>query len=74
MTPAEKKARELIATRTTEEIIDQFELTELIDDEDISTVRGWYMDELAKRNPAAFDAWIEAFTDSPRQFFEGVTG
>lgn len=30
-----------------------------MNDENIPTVRGWIMDEIEKRNPAAFDAWLE---------------
>ena len=69
MTKAESKARNLIANLTTEKLIEQFELTELVSDENISTVRGWLMDELEKRNPEAFDKWIEAYTESPREFY-----
>ena len=69
MTKAENKARNLIANLTTEKLIEQFELTELVSDENISTVRGWLMDELEKRNTEAFDKWIEAYTESPREFY-----
>lgn len=29
------------------------------------------MDELEKRDSVAFDKWIDAYTDSPREFFLG---
>lgn len=69
MTKAEAKAREMIKTRSIETLVTDFELTDLIADENICIVRGWIMDELEARDPKAFDAWIEAFEDSPRRFF-----
>ena len=66
---SEEIARRAVASLTTEEIVKQFELTELSNAPEISIVRGWYMDELEKRNPAAFDKWIDAYTESPREFF-----
>lgn len=69
MSKAEQKARKMIEGLSLEKIIEQFEMTELIDTEEISIVRGWYMDELEKRNPEAFDKWIDAYTESPREFY-----
>ena len=69
MSASEKIARKAVASLSTEEIVKQFELTELLNAPETSIVRGWYIDELEKRNPAAFDAWIEAYTESPREFF-----
>lgn len=71
MTNAELKARKLISERTTEQLVSDFELTDRINDVNISTVRGWIMDELEKRDSVAFDKWIDAYTDSPREFFLG---
>ena len=48
MTTAELKARKLISERTTEQLVSDFELTDKINDVNISTVRGWIMDELEK--------------------------
>lgn len=69
MSRSEEIARAAVASLTTEEIIKQFELTELANAPEISIVRGWYMDELEKRNPEAFDKWLDAYTESPREFF-----
>ena len=69
MTQAEIKARKKVAALTTKNIIFQFELTENMNDVNIPTVRGWLMDELEKRNPEAFDAWMESDEESPRKFF-----
>lgn len=71
MTAAEKKARQQIAGLTTEQVIEQFELTEKIAfTVEVATVRGWLMDALATRNPEAFENWIEyGYEDSPREYF-----
>ena len=71
MTDAEIKARKLISGRTTEQLVSDFELTDKINDVNVSTVRSWIMDELEKRDSVAFDKWIDAYTDSPRDFFLG---
>lgn len=73
MTPAEKKARDLLASRTTKDLVEQFELTSKIKtngyNAEIPTVRGWIMDELEKRDADAFDKWIDSDCDSPRSFY-----
>lgn len=69
MTKHEVKARNHIVSKSTNGLILLFEMTEVMDDPHIPTVRGWLMDELERRNPAAFDAWIESMEDSPRAFF-----
>jgi len=56
---AEKNAREKISKLTLNELLTQWELTSVINDENIPTVRGWLMDELEKRNPDAFDKWLD---------------
>lgn len=72
MTKAEIKARAIIAAQSTARLIEQFELTELVNDSSIYTVRGWLMDELETRNPAAFDNWIDSEDESPRAYFTGA--
>ena len=69
MTNAEKRARKLIALRSTEDIIRDFELTEHINDPEIPMIRGWYMDELENRDAEAFDKWLDSTEDSPRKFY-----
>jgi len=66
---AEMTARKMIEAKSTKDLVEQFELTDMIEDENICIVRGWIMDELEKRNPVAFDAWIDAYTKSPREYF-----
>lgn len=60
MTTAETKARKLISYLTLNQLLEQWELTSSINDEHIPTVRGWLMDELEKRNPEAFDRWLDS--------------
>jgi hypothetical protein len=60
MTYTEKKAREMISNLTLPELIDEWELTSNINTAEIHIVRGWLMDELEKRNPAAFDKWLDS--------------
>ena len=66
---ATEKAQALIAKQTTNDLITQFELTETVNSAEVYIVRGWLMDELEKRNPAAFEKWIDSNEDSPRKFF-----
>lgn len=69
MTAAEKTARQTIAAQTTAQLLDLFDLTEIMNDQNIPTVRGWIMEELEKRNPEAFDAWMDSDDNTPRRFF-----
>ena len=59
MTVAEQKAREMISNLTLGELLDEWELTTTNNSTEISTVRGWLMDELEKRNPEAFEKWLD---------------
>ena len=69
MTVAEKTARQTITAQTTSQLLDLFDLTEIMNNKNIPTVRGWIMDELEKRNPEAFDAWMDSEDNTPRRFF-----
>ena len=69
MTKAEMKARAIIAAQSTARLVEQFELTELVNDSSVYAVRGWLMDELQKRDPAGFDKWMESEDESPRAHF-----
>lgn len=66
----ENKAKALLAAMTTPALIEAFEATDHDNREDIPTVRGWIMDELERRDPVAFEAWM--LTDGapgPQRFF-----
>lgn len=60
MTALEKRAKNLIAGLTTSQLLDQWKSTSDIADPNIPTVRGWLMDELEKRFPEQFDAWMDS--------------
>lgn len=72
MTTAEIKARNMISTRTTEQLMADWELTEIAPmSAELPIVRGWIMDELESRDPEAYDAWMddEDLNASPRTYF-----
>ena len=57
---ATAKIANLFAQLSTEKLIESWELTDTNNDPNISTVRGWLMDEMESRNPEAFNNWMEA--------------
>ena len=58
-TQAAAKISEMFSGMTVTQLVDAFNATESNNAKEIPTVRGWIMDELEKRNPAAFMAWID---------------
>ena len=67
---SETKALGMIATRTIEQLVaDWEELDKKKVTEDVATVRGWLMEEFERRSGPAFDAWIDSKEDSPRKFY-----
>lgn len=57
---AELHAIAVLKTVSTENLIKQFEDTEKMKYSfEISIARGWIMDELERRNPIAFDKWLD---------------
>lgn len=57
---AEKKARAMLSRLSLKQLIKEFDMTEDMPAIfDLSMVRGWIMDELKKRNPTAFDKWLD---------------
>lgn len=63
MKRAEKEARELIKQQTLDDLLTQWELTAIYNNENIYTVRGWLMDELESRNPEAFNKWLDSYCE-----------
>lgn len=57
------KAMDILKQRTTRQLLDLWEMTTTNNSPYIPTVRGWIMDELSSRFPAAFDAWLDSDTD-----------
>ena len=62
MTTATKvptRAQELLAARSTNQLLNDFIVTGFSHDPTMTIVRGRIMDELERRNHAAFDAWLD---------------
>lgn len=59
MKVTELMARQIIEERTTEELIEMWEKTTTDNREEVPTLRGWLMDEFARRNPEGFDEWLD---------------
>lgn len=56
----EKKARSMLSRLSLEQLIKEFDMTEGMPASfELSMVRGWIMDELEKRNPTAYDKWLD---------------
>lgn len=50
----------MLSRLSTEQLIKEFDMPEDIPISlELSMVRGWIMDELEKRNPEAFDKWLD---------------
>lgn len=62
-----------ITTASLETLVDLWEATEAADvTPELPIVRGWLMDELERRNPDGFNAWLEQEDpedDDLRKFF-----
>lgn len=59
------KAAAVLKTMTTRQLIDTFIVSGIQieaghHDSNLYTVRGWLIDELERRDPDAFDAWMES--------------
>ena len=64
-------AQSVLNQMTTQQIVEAFEQTDGQIGIEVADVRGWLMDELNRRAPQAFEAWIDLCVseDSPRKFF-----
>lgn len=68
---ATERAKRMLAKRTMAQLIADWELTERLPYTiELSLTRGWLMDEFERRDPEAYDAWLEAYDASPRDFFK----
>jgi len=70
-----EKAKSVFNQMTTQQIVEAFEQTNGQRGIEVAEVRGWLMDELNRRDPQAFEAWIDLCVseDSPRKFFIKVS-
>lgn len=67
-----EKARRMLATRTMPQLLNDWDLTERMKIScEVAITRRWLMEEFERRDPEAFDAWMDADYDaSPREFFK----
>ena len=65
----EKKIKQLLASQSTKRLVDLFEASDEVKDEDVYTVRGWLLDELEIRDKEAFELFLDSNESSPRKFF-----
>jgi hypothetical protein len=68
-----------LSKRSTEHLINQvIETGKMIDsgfpNSDIYEVRGWLLDELNRRNPEAFSAWVDCFSSDDSDLFKFFVG
>jgi hypothetical protein len=69
-TAATAKLTELFANLDMAQLMEAFEATDSRNDAEVPTVRGWMMDEMERRNPEAFDAWLNGEATIPaRKYF-----
>ena len=72
MTSAEMTARNRLASRSLDQLLLDWELTEALPmTPELPIVRGWIMDEFRRRDAVAYDAWIEDddLDASPRKYY-----
>lgn len=59
MNNPEMMARETLKNSSLEKLLDLWELTDTLKGPQVPTVRGWLMDEIERRNPDGFYAWLD---------------
>lgn len=59
MNTPEMMARETLKNSSLKKLLDLWELTDTLKGPQVPTVRGWLMDEIERRNPDGFDAWLD---------------
>lgn len=59
MMDVKTKVAALLRGRPTKALIDDLVATNRVNDVNIPMVRGWLLDELERRDPEAFSAWID---------------
>ena len=71
-----RKARAALAQRTMAQLLDDWDVTERLPiTPELAMVRGWIMEEFERRDPDAFDCWMDNdYTqypekDTPRAWF-----
>lgn len=65
-----QKARRMLEGRSMSQLLNDWDTLDAMPiSEEVAIGRGWIMDELERRDANAFDAWIDAYDASPRQYF-----
>ena len=59
MKDLEMMAPETLKKSSLSKLLDLWELTTALNCPHVPTVRGWLMDEIERRNPDGFDAWMD---------------
>ena len=59
MKKPELLALETLKNSSLAKLLDLWELTTALNGPQVPTVRGWLMDEIERRNPDGFDAWMD---------------
>lgn len=57
-----------------EQLLDTFDLTEISNDDDVYTVRGWLMNEIERRHPEAWNKWMDTETLDNKVLREFILG
>ena len=75
MTPEEIRAKKenIIRSAPMTQLLDMWAISELLPfDQSVADVRGWLMEELQRRDPEAFDRWLDSeYPDAqPKDFFK----
>ena len=60
----QKTAQTMLATRTMNELLTCWALTEVAEmTPELATVRGWLLDEFKRRDPEAYERWMDDILD-----------
>lgn len=67
-------ARSMLQNSSLENLLDLWELTAALNGPQVPTVRGWLMDEIERRNPYGFDAWMDQDAPEDQDLLRYVLG
>lgn len=66
-------APEKLRALTLEQLLNAWETTEHLNTPETPIVRGWLMDEFERRNPEAFNAWLDLAAPEDNQLRQYMT-
>lgn len=67
-----RQAEERVKALTDDQLLTTWEATEHLRDPQIPMVRGWLMDEIERRYPKEFDAWLDQDAPEDSQLREYI--